>query len=153
MSEGGCFAALLLWCPFLRCFINDYLFFFQGIEPLLLQTNSRVVSSTFMEDLRRSEILITEAYNPTKYADPEGFRLAMKLVEAGVAVRPLVIFRTLETEFLSSPHFIDYGRFLQLDQKLNGLLKQEKNNLQAFVNLSRNRPELLKVPMHRRIVR
>jgi hypothetical protein len=139
----------LIWNDFLRRVIE---FCLGTIDSSVVfhrfLRDSSGLSSEFLKKLSNIDILVIEAFNPQKHKDPEGFRLAMKIMELGFKTKPLVIFRRLEERFLIHPSLIDYRTIYNLPDKLQQLMEASGVTHEDFRGLLRAYPVLKSKPVH-----
>lgn len=143
---------ILLWDDFLTQVIVEYLALTGLYNVEQFQRKAETLSAGFVDRLKKSDIFITEAFNPNKIRDAEGFRLAVKLIELGFKAKPIVIFRTIVGKYLIHPHFLDFKTIHHLPEKMETLLSVTDIDKKPFDLLARMYPILSKVPEHKRTV-
>ena len=147
--------ALFVWSPRLRHILENCLRGIWGIEPQIINPDEPWARDIILS-LPATCLFVVEAYNPSEtgtynpngYRHAEGFRLALSHAEQKKSGKVLVIFRSLEAEFLLSPHFIDYATFFEFGRKINALTFQKENDLDVFLNLKSKTPLLTTLPRH-----
>ena len=152
-SRSRTTVGLLIWSHDLRNLAAGCLEVIAPCQVIVLQRSTDIVPAEFLSTLSRLDILITEAYNPNKFKNAEGFRLAMTIVNGHIPVLPLIIFKSLDKEYLEHPYFIDYSTFHMLDEKIDELQSMKQCDLKPFAIVAGRYPELLRIPVHRRVVR
>ena len=143
---------ILLWDNFLAQAIVKYLTLTGLYKVEQFQKRADTLSVEIVVRLKKLDLFITEAFNPNKIKDAEGFRLALKLIELGFKAKPIVIFRTIEEKYLIYPYFLDFKTIHHLPEKMETLLTSPKVNKKPFHFLVRMYPILSKVPEHKRAV-
>lgn len=143
---------ILLWDDFLTQIIEGYLTITGFYDVQQFQRNAETLSAEFVDRLKKRDLFITEAFNPNKIWDAEGFRLALKLIELGFKAKPIVIFRTIEEKYLIYPYFLDFKTIDHLPEKMETLLASPDVSKEPFDLLARMYPILSKVPEHKRVV-
>ena len=138
---------LCLWNEFLRNVINLY---FEGTNTGTIITfkDEAIYTKEVIEKLKSIDIFITEAFNPFKIQDPEGFRTSIKLMELGFTLKPLIIFRTIDNNFLKTPFILDYSTIHMLPQKIKELMTIRKIDISQFNPIIEAYPDLNKKPVH-----
>lgn len=143
---------ILLWDDLLTQVIVGYLALTGSYDVQQFQRKAKTLSAEFVDRLKKLDLFITEAFNPNKIRDAEGFRLALKLIELGFKAKPIVIFRTIEGKYLIYPYFLDFKTIHHLPEKMETLLTSPEVSKEPFDLLARMYPILSKVPEHKRVV-
>jgi len=143
---------LLLWDDFLMQVIVEYLALTGLCNVEQFQRKAETLSAEFVNRLKKLDLFITEAFNPNKIRDAEGFRLAVKLIELGFKAKPIVIFRTIEGKHLVYPYFLDFKTIHHLPEKMKTLLSIPDIDKEPFDLLVRTYPILSKLPEHKKVV-
>ena len=143
---------ILLWDDFLTQVIVEYLALTGSYNVEQFQKKADTLSAEIVDRLKKLDIFITEAFNPNKIRDAEGFRLALKFIELGFKAKPIVIFRTIEKKHLIYPYFLDFKTIHHLPKKMETLLASTDVSKEPFDFLARMYPILSKLPEHKRVV-
>lgn len=143
---------ILLWDDFLTQVIVEYLALTGSYDVQQFQRKAETISAEFVDRLKKLDLFITEAFNPNRIRDAEGFRLAVKLIELGFKAKPIVIFRTIEGKYLVYPYFLDFKSIHHLPEKMETLLASTDVIKEPFDLLAKMYPILSKVPEHKRAV-
>lgn len=134
---------LLFWDKMLCKLVPECLTFMGMQNHRLLDGRVRSLTDDFLNELSTADILITEAYNHTRSPmDAEGFRLARIIYNSNLQLKPLVVFRRLETELLKFPCFIDYKSFHELGGRMSHLLSCETIGGDPYGKAVERMPEL-----------
>lgn len=150
MSEKH--AELVIWNELLQKVIVAYLNGMGGFKAFFFDTGLSSYSRDILHRVRETDILITEASRPGTHKNAEGFRLAVKLMDICLNLKPMVIFRTLDNKFLEYPCFADYSTIHLLPEKINSILKSERFDRSAFDSIIEKYPYLKSRPVHKKVV-
>jgi len=142
------FIGLYLWNDFLRNVVTLY---FKGTNTGTVITfkDEAIYTKEVIEKLKNIDIFITEAFNPFKIQDAEGFRASMKLLELGFSLKPLIIFRTIDKNLLKYPFILDYSTIYMIPKKIEELMTIENFDAAQFIPIIEAYPVLIKEPVHR----
>lgn len=138
---------LLIWNIFLKKVLECY---FEALNytVMFFESGQSSYHQEVIGKLKKLDIFVLEAFNPLKIEDPEGFRLALKLRALQFSAKPIVVFQSLNDEFLASPFLMDYSTLHNLPDKIRMLGKIESLNPGIFDRLIAKYPILNTMPVH-----
>lgn len=142
---------MLIWNDFLKKVLLCY-FEAMNVNILLFETGLSSYPQKVIENLKKTDIFITEAFNPLKIDNPEGFRLALTIMKLNFTTKPIVVFQHLEDVFIKIPVLMDFSTIHHLPEKIQALKEIDKPDKSIFDKLIATLPGLTMMPIHKRVV-